>query len=93
MVFRPELDVSLRPLHSCSRLDALSQANLSFELLSLCLQGDGHTTLEDHIDLIELIIIIGISSLMFSTSRLMCRWFLWHLLAIHKGSALLQIMP
>jgi hypothetical protein len=73
MVFRLERDVSLEPLHSSIWLDALSQADFSLKHLSLCLQDDGQAALEHHIDLIHLILIVGISPMIFSSTRLLHR--------------------
>jgi hypothetical protein len=68
MVFGLERDVSFGPLHSSLWLDALSQTDLSLELLPLCLQGDGCAVPEDHVDLVHLIIIVGVGPMMFSSS-------------------------
>jgi hypothetical protein len=68
MVFRPEQNSSLRPLHSSVWLNTLSEANLSLDLLPLCLRGDGYVAPKDHIDLIHLIFIIGVGLTMFVTS-------------------------
>jgi hypothetical protein len=71
----------------------LSQADLSFEFLSMCLRGDGHSTPKDHIDLAYLILVIGIGSTMFATTWLLCHWcWWWHLLMVQKSFALFQIM-
>jgi hypothetical protein len=88
----PERDICFRPLHSSPWLDALSQANLSHELLSVSFHGNGQAAPEYHIDLIKLIVIIGISPMMVSSSRLLRHWLLWHFHAIQKSSTLLQIM-
>ncbi len=90
MVFRPEQNVCLGPPHS-SWLVALSQADISFELLSLCLRGDGHATPEDHIDLSHLLIVVGriglaVFALLGLLGHLSCWW--WHLLMIQKSFAL-----
>jgi hypothetical protein len=69
-------------LHHHIPPDALSQADLSFRLLSLCLRGDGLATLEDYIDLVHLVFIVGISLTMFSSMWLLRRWLCWHLLVI-----------
>jgi hypothetical protein len=82
MIFGPGRDVNFGPLHSSLWLDALSQANLSFELLPLHLWGDGQATLKDHIDLIHLIFIIGVSPMMFSLPLLLHHGLFQHLLAI-----------
>jgi hypothetical protein len=76
VIFRPERDVGVEPLHSSPWLDALKHVGLSFQLLSLCLQGNGHTTLEDHVDLIHMIIVVRINPLMFSSLWLLCRGLL-----------------
>jgi hypothetical protein len=89
MIFQPERDVNIRPLHFPSRIDALSQANLAFKLLALCLRGNGHAASKDHIDLPYLILIIGIGSAMFTSTGFLghrCWW--WHLLALQKSLAL-----
>jgi hypothetical protein len=93
MIFQPEQDVNVRPLNFSSKLDALSQADLTFKPLPLCLQGDGQATSEDHIDLTHLILIVGIGSKVFASLQLLrhrCWW--WHLLAVQKSFALFQIM-
>jgi hypothetical protein len=56
----------------------------------LHIRGNGHATLEDHIDLVHLIIIVMVSLTMFSSSRLLHRGFLWHLLMIQKSLAFIQ---
>jgi hypothetical protein len=71
----------------------LHQANLSLELLPLCLQGDGHATSKDHIDLIHMLLIVGIGSMMFPSARLLHRLWWWHLLVTQKSSTFFQIMP
>jgi hypothetical protein len=92
MIFWSEQDVSFRPLHSSPWLDALHQVDISFELLPLCLQGDGQATPEDHTDLVHMIFIVGVSLTMFSSSWLLHSGLLWHLLTIKKSLALLQIV-
>jgi hypothetical protein len=73
----------------------LSQANLTLDLLSLCLQGNGHATPEDHIDLSHLFIVIRIDPAMLTTTGLLGHRRYWwrHLLAIQKSLAHFQIMP
>jgi hypothetical protein len=82
MVFGPERDVSLGPLHSSIWLDVLSRAYLSFKLLALRLRGDGQSVPEDHVDFIHLVLIVGISPMMFSSTRLLRRWLHRHLFVI-----------
>jgi hypothetical protein len=82
MIFRPERDVSVRPLHSFFWFDALSQADLSLELFPLCLRGNGHATPEDHVDLVHLLNTVRVSLMMFSPMQLLHHWLCWHLLAI-----------
>jgi hypothetical protein len=82
MILRPERDVSVGLLHSSPWLDALSQADLSFQLLSLCFQGDGHATPKDHVDLIILIVFVGIILSIFSLSWFLCCGLIWHLFKI-----------
>jgi hypothetical protein len=92
VVFWPERDVNLRPLHSSIWLDALSQADLSFKLFSLCLRDDRQAAPKDHIDLIHLVFIVSIRPMMFSSTRLLRHLRCWHLLAVQKSLALLQIV-
>jgi hypothetical protein len=59
----------------------------------LCLQGNGHATPEDHVDLAHLIFIVGIGSTIFAPTWLLCnRCWWWHLITILKFFALFQIM-
>jgi hypothetical protein len=95
VVLWPERDVHVRPPHHSAGLDALSQTDLPLKLLPLCLQGDGHATYKDHVDLPHLLIIVkGIGLVMFASSRLMGHrhCWQWHLLVIQKSFALFQIM-
>jgi hypothetical protein len=58
VVFRSEQDANIEPLHHPSWLNALRRADLTLDLFSLCLRGDGHAILEDHIDLSHLFITV-----------------------------------
>jgi hypothetical protein len=90
----PKRDIHVRPLHLSSGLDALSQADLPLELLSLCLRGGGHATFEDHVDLSHLLIVVRIGLAGFVPMGLLghrcCEWL--HLLAIQNFFALFQIV-
>jgi hypothetical protein len=68
MILWHEQYIHVKPLHLPSGLNALSQAGLPLDLLSLCLQGDGHATTKDHIDFSHLFIIVRISSMMFTST-------------------------
>jgi hypothetical protein len=73
----------------------LGQANLTLELLSLCLGGDRHATSEDNIDLPHLLISVRICPTLIDSPGLLqrqCYWW-WHLLPIQKICALFQIVP
>jgi hypothetical protein len=91
VILWPERDVDIGPPRHPPGLDALSQADLPFELLPLFLRGDGHATSEDHIDLFHLLIVVGrIGPTVFSPSGFLGRlsWWWWLLLAIQKSFAL-----
>jgi uncharacterized protein (DUF983 family) len=95
VVLWPEQDVYVRPPHPSPELDVLSQADLLLKLLPLCLQGDGHATFKDHVDLPHLLIIVRVIHLtMFAPTGLLWHRYcwLWHLLMIQKKFALFQIM-
>jgi hypothetical protein len=83
------------PKDSLVSSTALSQADLSLNLLAMCLRGKGHATSEDHIDLPHLLIFIrGIHPVMFTLTGIMRCWHCWrqHLLPIQKGFTLFQIV-
>jgi hypothetical protein len=61
VIFWPKRDAYIIPLHHPSWLDMLSQADLTLELLSLCLRDNGHATLEDHVHLSDLFVVIRIN--------------------------------
>jgi hypothetical protein len=93
VVFWSKRDTNVRPLHHPSRLNALSQVDLTLDLLSLCLQGDGHATSEDYLDLSHLFITIKINHalILLGLLRHRCYWR-WHLLPIRESLALFQIV-
>jgi hypothetical protein len=63
MIFWHKRYIYVRPVHLPLGLNALSQANISLELLSLRLQKDRHTTSEDHIDFPHLTLIVSVGTL------------------------------
>jgi hypothetical protein len=73
----------------------LGQADLTLELLPLCLGGDGHAAPEDNIDLPYLLISVGICPTMINSPGLLRhrRCWGWHLLLIQESFALFQIVP
>jgi hypothetical protein len=94
VVFRSERDINIRPSHSSSWLDSLSQIDLLLQLLPLRFGGDSHATFEDHADFSHMLIIIGIFLVMIASLGLLwCRWcWWWHPFAIQKSFTLFQIM-
>jgi hypothetical protein len=89
-----ECDIIIRPLHPSSRLDMLSQDDFTLKLLPLCLGGDCHATLKDHVDFCHMLISVGDLSGMFSPVGILGCRRCWrrHLFTIQKSFALFQIM-
>jgi hypothetical protein len=73
----------------------LGHADLTLELLSLRLRGDGHAAPKNNIDLPHLLISVRICLILINSPGLLqcrCYWG-WHLLLIQETFALFQIMP
>jgi hypothetical protein len=68
----------------------LGQVDLSLEILSLHLGGNTKVAHEDHVDLVELYVIVEVGPMVISPVWLWCCQSIFFLLAIQISSALFQ---